>query len=63
MSQKHWDNLIEKMLKDDNPCDMCAVKVMCNKSFAIHRGGGCPDLKQKIIEALRKKHAGMEDET
>ena len=61
MSQKHWDNLIEKMLGDDSPCYICAVKVMCNKSFA-YRGGGCPELKQKIIEALRKKHAEMENE-
>lgn len=57
MSQEHWDNLLKKLLSDDeNPCLECAVQVMCQKSFTHRRGGGCPELKEAIKEALRREH-------
>ena len=61
MSQKHWDNLLRDLLGDDHPCLVCAVQVMCRKSFATNKGGGCPELKESIKEALRRKNFGIEE--
>jgi len=54
MSQEHWEELLEALLEDKNPCNLCAVKVMCRKSFSTKSGGGCPELKEAIKEALQR---------
>jgi len=51
MSQPHWEKLLKELLGDEHPCKICAVQVMCRKSFT-YRGGGCPDLKEAIKQAL-----------
>jgi len=53
MSYKtQWEKMITLLLGDESPCELCAVKVMCKKSFAIRNGGGCPELKEKLEKAL-----------
>ncbi len=60
MSQVHWENLLKELLGEESPCVVCAVKVMCGKSFSTRKGGGCPELKDAIKEALMKKN--LEDD-
>lgn len=55
MSQEHWEELLKELLGDENPCAICAVQVMCRKSFATKLGGGCPELKEIIKKALKQK--------
>jgi hypothetical protein len=50
--QTQWEKMIEVLLKDKNPCRLCAVQVMCRKSFALRNGGGCPELKELLEKAL-----------
>lgn len=50
--QTQWEKMINILLGDKNPCSVCAIQVMCRKSFAIHKGGGCPQLKELLEEAL-----------
>lgn len=52
--QTQWEKMIKILLGDENPCIVCAVQVMCLKSFAISKGGGCPELKKKLEDALDK---------
>ena len=54
MSQTPWDKMIEVLLGDENPCTVCAVQVMCRKSFVHKKAGGCPELKVKLEKALDK---------
>jgi len=52
MSQLHWERLLKELLGDDSPCQICAVRVMCYKSFSSKHGGGCPELKEAIKKAI-----------
>ncbi len=53
--KKHWDKMIQTLLGDDNPCKICAVRVMCKKSFVNPNAGGCPELKEALRTVLRIK--------
>ena len=44
----------QAILGDKSPCKICAVRVMCEKSFTNKKGGGCPELKEALQEALRE---------
>ena len=59
--QTQWEKMINILLGDENPCTICAVQVMCLKSFAIRKGGGCPELKKKLEDALDKMEANNEN--
>jgi hypothetical protein len=50
--QTQWEKMIDLLLEDKNPCLICAVRVMCGKSFARKNGGGCPELRKLLEEAL-----------
>ena len=54
MAQTQWEKMIELLLGDENPCSLCAVQVMCKKSFVYKTGGGCPQLKDLLGKALDK---------
>ena len=54
MEDRHWFNLLEKLLGDDTPCKVCAVRAMCRRSFATRNGGGCPELQEAIQKAIEK---------
>lgn len=60
--KQHWENLVDRLLGDDSPCIICAVRAMCRKSFVTRSGGGCPELKEAIQNALREKHGVKKDE-
>lgn len=56
-ARRHWENMIKLLLGDNSPCKRCAVRAMCQKSFVNRRkGGGCPELKEALQEALRERH-------
>jgi len=52
MSQTAWEKMIKALLGDDSPCKVCAVQVMCAKSFSSRKGGGCPDLRKQLEKKL-----------
>jgi len=47
-----WENTIKELLGDDNPCEICLIKVTCEKSFKNNTS--CEKLAQKLNEALGK---------
>ena len=49
-----WEKMIERLLGNESPCLLCAVRVMCDKSFVSKHGGGCPELKEKMEVAINK---------
>jgi len=60
INQTPWEKMIETLLGDKNPCRLCAVQVMCRKSFISKKAGGCPELKKLLEEALEKIGDGNE---
>ncbi|MCK5643330.1 MAG: hypothetical protein KAJ19_21150 [Gammaproteobacteria bacterium] len=47
---KLWEETIKKLLGNENPCEICLVKVTCTKSFAVNTA--CEKLGESLIKAL-----------
>ena len=43
----------EKLLKDQFPCDVCLIKIMCSKSFV--EGSACDMLKERLVKLLKER--------
>lgn len=54
--------MIQTLLGDDNPCQLCAVRAMCRKSFVSPNAGGCPELKEALRTVLRVNHGVVKNE-
>ena len=52
LQNKVWEETIEQLLGDDNPCKICLVKVTCSKSFVSKTA--CENLAIKLAKAMEK---------
>ena len=50
--QLFWEDTIQEILGNQNPCFICLVKVTCRKSFSD--GSACKDLAKKLTKALEE---------
>ena len=49
-----WEETINKLLGDDNPCKICLVQATCDKSFTRSRRSACEQLANKLSKALEE---------
>lgn len=47
-----WEEIIDTLLQDENPCKICLVKVTCPKSFT--GGSACKKLEELLTKALNE---------
>jgi hypothetical protein len=47
-----WEEIIEKLLENDNPCKICLVKATCSKSFT--GGSACKPLADRLTKVLNE---------
>jgi len=52
IQRNHWDKLIKKLLKDNNPCAECLVAPRCTKS--ISDGTACLEFIKAMSEAIEE---------
>lgn len=58
--QLNWEDTIEKMLGDENPCRECLVKVTCAKSFSY--GDACEKLAERLENKINENKSRLRDE-
>jgi hypothetical protein len=52
IKNKKWEEIIEELLQEDNPCKICLVKVTCPKSFT--GGSACDTLAERLTKVLNE---------